>query len=283
MGTSESELGGPLPTSFPSQLLFVATSLAVGTLAHAQTAPTPPASDRVEELVIIATRTEQPSLLVPAAVSTQDFSELRQEGFLYGTDEFRGVPGVYFRRGEGDGEEFPFLTIRGITGNHGNDTFLALIDGIPFVGADEEVLLFEVPYTAVERMEVVRGPVSALYGRGAIAGAVNYRTRTPDENAIHLSASVGNHDYYAGDVVLERQFGEHAALASLSYESDGGWREHSARHKANLFAKGDFRGARAAGAPAACVASARRRSRFETARSRASTRSRTSLPRAQTP
>lgn len=217
-----------------------ALALSFGAPVLAETEAKPPGAGSVEELVITATRSEQPALTVPAAVTAQDFVELQREGFLYGTDEFRGVPGVYFRRGEGDGEEFPSVSIRGITGNHGNDTFLALLDGIPFVGADEEVLLFEVPYSAVERVEVVRGPASALYGRGAIAGAVNYRTKTPDENAWHLSASAGSHGYYAGDIVLERQFGEHAALVSLATESDGGWREHSSRRKSNLFAKGEF-------------------------------------------
>ena len=60
-----------------------------------------------------------------------------------------------------------------MTGNHGNDTFLALIDGMPFIGPDEEVLLYEVPYPVVDSLEIVRGPVSALYGRGALAGALN--------------------------------------------------------------------------------------------------------------
>ena len=148
----------------------------------------------LDEIVVTATRSEQSILDVPAAVTTQNLDELRQQGFTYGTDEFRGVPGVYFRRGEGDGDEFPFISIRGVTGNHGNDTFLALIDGIPFVGPDEEVMLYQVPYAAVERVEVVRGPVSALYGRGAIAGAVNYLTRSPREDAFGLSVSAGSHD-----------------------------------------------------------------------------------------
>ena len=115
----------------------------------------------IERIVVTATRTEQMLLEVPAAVTVKEMNELLQKGFTYGTDEFRGVPGVFFRRGEGDGDEFPFISIRGATGNHGNDTFLALVDGIPFVGPDEEVLLFEVPYPIVDQIEIVRGPVSA--------------------------------------------------------------------------------------------------------------------------
>ncbi|MEM9233637.1 MAG: TonB-dependent receptor, partial [Pseudomonadota bacterium] len=156
-----------------------------------------------------------------------------------GTDEFRGVPGVFFRRGEGDGEEFPFISIRGVTGNHGNDTFLALVDGIPFVGPDEEVFLYEVPYPIVDQIEIVRGPVSALYGRGAIAGAVNYQTRTPSEDSNEFSLSAGSDDYYRGQALMERTFDNDAGfIASVSYEDFEGWRENSARETTSVFLKG---------------------------------------------
>ncbi len=217
-------------------LLLATTLLAAPGLAFAQSS----AEAEVDELVVTATRTEQSILEVPAAVTSQNLDELRQQGFAFGTDEFRGVPGVYFRRGEGDGDEFPFISIRGVTGNHGNDTFLALIDGIPYVGPDEEVMLFQVPYAAVERVEIVRGPVSALYGRGAIAGAVNYRLRDPREDATRLALSVGSDGYYRGDLVFERAGETASFVGSATYETYDGWREQSARENLNLFAKARF-------------------------------------------
>ncbi|WP_425409369.1 TonB-dependent receptor [Hyphococcus sp.] len=191
-----------------------------------------------DTIVVTATRTEKPLLKTPAAVTVQNLDNLRELGFTYGTDEFRGVPGVFFRRGEGDGDEFPFVTIRGVTGNHGNDTFLALIDGIPFVGPDEEVLLTEVPYGSVENVEIVRGPVSALYGRGAIAGAVNYLTRTPTKNGARLEFTGGSDDYYRAAGGVEGVFGDLSVLADGSYEKYDGWRENSERETVNLFLKG---------------------------------------------
>ncbi len=198
-------------------------------------------NEKSNTIVITATRSEKPLIEVPAAVTVQDMEELRKSGFTYGTDEFRGVPGVFFRRGEGDGDEFPFISIRGITGNHGNDTFLALVDGIPFVGPDEEVLLYEVPYAIVDQIDIVRGPVSALYGRGAIGGAVNYKTVNPDEGATHLSISAGSDAYYRGHALVERQLDSGTSiLASLSTEDYEGWRENSARKTTNAFFKGNI-------------------------------------------
>ncbi len=205
-------------------------------LAQEQTAL---AGESLDEIVVTATRRGKPLLEVAASVTVQSVEELRQKGFNYGTDEFRGVPGVFFRRGEGDGEEFPFVSIRGVTGNHGNDTFLALIDGIPFVGPDEEVLLYEVPYTAVDNMEIVRGPVSALYGRGAIAGAINYRTRPLTEDRTSIAVSGGNEGFMRAEANFERAFdGGAGVLVSAVYEDFEGWRDNSQRELTSLFVKG---------------------------------------------
>ena len=109
------------------------TSLLVGA-AYAAVA-TPLAAQETSEtvlddsatIVVTATRSETTLQDVPADVTVRDFDTLRRDGFTYGTDEFRGVPGVSFRRGEGDGDVFPFVSIRGSTGVEG---YLTLIDGL---------------------------------------------------------------------------------------------------------------------------------------------------------
>ncbi len=213
------------------------TALSVSGAAAAQT-PSADAAEFLDEIVVTATRRAKPLLEVPASVTLQDVEALRAKGFAYGTDEFRGVPGVFFRRGEGDGEEFPFISIRGVTGNHGNDTFLALIDGIPFVGPDEEVLLYQVPYPVVDKVEIVRGPVSTLYGRGAIAGAVNYRTRALEEDSTTVSVGAGSEGFFNLQGQVERSFeGGGGFLLNAVYEDFEGWRDNSQRELTSVFAK----------------------------------------------
>ncbi|WP_169336760.1 TonB-dependent receptor [Woodsholea maritima] len=211
------------------------SGLTGGAFAQAASPETAQHTDPEDIIVVTGTRLEQSLLEAPVAISVQDFDTLNARGFSYGTDEFRGVPGVFFRRGEGDGEEFPFISIRGVTGNHGNDTFLAMIDGIPFVGPDEEVLLYALPYAAIDRVEIVRGPVSALYGRGAIAGAVNYITTSPQEDETQIAATVGSDGLYrlnASRAIV----GENShLLASLSAETFEGWRDNSQRDTFNVF------------------------------------------------
>jgi TonB-dependent siderophore receptor len=194
----------------------------------------------LDEIVVTGTRIERTILETPASISVQNMEALYDRGFFSSPDELRGVPGVFFRRGEGDNDDFPSVTIRGVTGNHGNDTFLTLVDGIPFISANEEVLLNQVPFGALDRIEIVRGPVSALYGRGGISGAINYITKSPQTDATTLTLSGGSNGYYRAGGTLERSFDRARVLADVNYENAEGWRDSNARRILNTFVKGEF-------------------------------------------
>lgn len=212
--------------------------LAVLPLAVAAAEDAAPAGEKVEEeIVVLATRSEKSKLEVPAHVSTVDFATADAEGWSAGADELRAQPGIFFRRGEGDNDSLLFVSFRGITGNHGNDAFLALVDGIPFVGGDEEVLMDEIPYAAVDQIEIVRGPVSALYGRGGIAGAVNYALSQPAGNKTSLGLAAGSDSYFNLHGSLARQLGAGSLFLSADGLASEGWREQNENRRYNLFAR----------------------------------------------
>lgn len=194
-------------------------------------------SEVSDEIVVLATRSEKATLEVPAHVTTVDFEELTNDGFYAGADELRGQPGIFFRRSEGDNDAFLFVNFRGVTGNHGNDTFLALVDGIPFVSGDEEVLMSEIPYGAVENLEIVRGPVSALYGRGGIAGAVAYSLYSPADTRTDLRLAAGSDTYWNATLNLGRRFGDHGLFLSVDGLGADGWREHNQNQRLGVFGR----------------------------------------------
>lgn len=218
---------------------FAALGASVIALAHIVPAASAQDAERVEETIVVtATRTEEALITVPASIAVQKVDDLRRNGFTYGTDEYRGVTGVFFRRGEGDGDEFPFVSFRGSVGTEGS---LSLVDGIPIVGLYEETQLNEIPYDAIEQIEIVKGPVSALYGRGALYGATNYITRAPREDGLSTRLTAGSDDFYRVDLSAERALGETGGLLLAgSYEDYGGWREQGGREILNLFAKAQF-------------------------------------------
>lgn len=236
---------------------YCITALAAALLAtpvHAQVAGSPgqdavapmtssssnsaPRAQDLDTIVVTATRSEQALEQVPAAIVVRDMERLRDDGFTFGSDEYRGVTGVFFRRGEGDGDEFPFVSFRGSSGTDGS---LSLIDGIPIVGLYEETQLNEIPYDAVRAIEIVKGPVSTLYGRGALYGVTNYLTRNPTSDGISGSLATGSDGYARGEVSMSRAPAQGPAwLLSAAHEDYDGWRENGGRRLWNVFGKTVF-------------------------------------------
>ena len=111
------------------------------------------------------------------------------------SDVLRDVPGFAVSRTGGVGG-LTSVRVRGAEGNH----VLTLIDGIeaadPFQGEyDYGQLLSD----DIARVEILRGPQSALYGSDAIAGVVNYITPTAaDEAGARLRVEGGSHDTFGG-------------------------------------------------------------------------------------
>lgn len=196
----------------------------------------------VEQLVVTATREERPRHEVPAGIAVISEEALRASGAVDPGDALTGVPGLFFRRRDA-ADSFMDVTIRGLTGNHGNDTFLALLDGIPFVSAHEEVLLGEIPFGAVARVEVVRGPASALYGRGALSGAINYLTREPDaERRIDFDIGADHLGYRRPHVSANIPIvaDTNTLLVDGYYEQNDGWREATGRETTNILVKNEW-------------------------------------------
>ncbi|MCU7937994.1 MAG: TonB-dependent receptor [gamma proteobacterium symbiont of Bathyaustriella thionipta] len=132
----------------------------------------------VEELsqvkVIIATGTEQTIDKAPATVTVISAEDIKKTGATNLTDVLESVPGVHINsnsfgsrplvhmRGTGS-----FQTLLMVNGNDTRDLVWAF--GIFWKG---------IPVSAIERIEVIRGPGSALYGADASAGVINVITKT---------------------------------------------------------------------------------------------------------
>jgi vitamin B12 transporter len=100
--------------------------------------------------------------------------ELRRRQIRDAADALRSMPGVYVSRAAGFGGETQ-VRIRGAEANH----TLVMIDGVlanqPGTGEFDFALLSA---DQIERIEVIRGPQSGIYGSGAIGGVVNIVTRS---------------------------------------------------------------------------------------------------------
>jgi vitamin B12 transporter len=126
-----------------------------------------------EQLVVTASQVDQPLSRVPdsTAVISGETLAARQQ-FSVG-QALRSVPGLTVQQSGGPGSLTSLFTRGGES-----DFTLVLIDGIRANAFGGGVDLSQVPLADVERIEVVRGPQSALYGADAIGGVVQIITRS---------------------------------------------------------------------------------------------------------
>lgn len=216
---------------FPA-LLACTTALTLTTPAVALAAPTP-----LDEIIVTASRRAEAVRDVPASVSTLSRAEFEAKATRFIGEELRGLPGLVLRTN--DAGTYTDITIRGVPNRIHNDTLVVLMDGVPFVTGDDEVDLEQLPFGAAGRVDLVRGPMSALYGRGAIAGTINYLTREVGEEVFaQIEGGLGSHGWRrVGALAQTPTMPGGALLLAAEVQRGDGWRDRTGREEESLFAK----------------------------------------------
>ncbi len=127
------------------------------------------------ETVVTATRTETPTSHVGSAVTVISDEALRAGQYQWVSDALRQVPGVDVVRSGSYGAQTSVF-IRGANSNH----TLALVDGVEIADPSNPngaVDFSDFAPENIDRIEVLRGPASSLYGSDAIGGVINIITR----------------------------------------------------------------------------------------------------------
>ncbi|MBN1594077.1 MAG: TonB-dependent receptor [Candidatus Coatesbacteria bacterium] len=171
------------------------------------------------ELVVTATRTETDSSNVSAAITVVR-PEDQPKKPKTAADMLGAVPGLKFNR-YGGGMSLAAPSIRGSEGNQ----VLVIIDGIRLNSArGDGVDLSDVPASIIDRIEIVRGGSSALYGSDAMGGVINIITKKgAKRRETSLSLTGGSFGTYSGSLSRFESFDNRLDYSvSLSYgESEG--------------------------------------------------------------
>lgn len=157
----------------------IAMTSATFTSAQAQNLE-PSGEDEIQELgsiVVTAGGFEQSIIDAPASISIVTREELEKKAYRDVIDAVRNVPGVYLTGGAGTQD----ISIRGMDKKY----TMYLVDGRPVSagrsvntnGSDSGKQIGLPPLSMIERVEVIRGPMSSLYGSDAMGGVVNIITR----------------------------------------------------------------------------------------------------------
>lgn len=173
-----------------------------------------------DTLVVTASRVPVPLVAAGSSVSVIDREQIEARQSIFAADLLQDVPGVTVSRAGGVGSQTQ-VRVRGAEANQ----VLVLIDGIEAndPAGNDEFAFQDLTTWDVERIEVVRGPQSALWGSDALAGVVNVITRQPTgEFAAEGFAEAGAFDTFgAGARLAGEVLGARAGL-SLSRVDSGG-------------------------------------------------------------
>jgi outer membrane cobalamin receptor len=203
---------------------FMAVCVVVSGMVFVSGARAEEADVKLPEVVVTATKTEKDPKDVTQSVTVITADDIKKSGATTAGEAIQNTVGMRIRDNGPEGAEAS-VSIRGAT----SAQVLVLLDGrrlnSPRTGG-YNLSDLPVPLDSIERIEIVRGPSSALYGADAAGGVVNIITKKPKESKTTAEASAGSHGY---DLLAIRNQGS-VRLFSYSLSAD---RETSDGYRAN--------------------------------------------------
>lgn len=174
-----------------------------------------------EQVLVTATRLETPVREVASAVTVIEGAEIERRGHDNVADVLRDVPGIEIARTGGAGQTAS-LFIRGAS----SERVKILIDGIEYndpISPGRFADISHLQVDDIERIEIVRGPQSVLYGADAIGGVVNIITKRGGAPAVTtIRAEAGSHETFRESITTGGRIGEIDYFLNVSrYDSDG--------------------------------------------------------------
>jgi vitamin B12 transporter len=183
--------------------------------ACADDAPSDASPTDLDQVVVTATRTAQTQDQTLAAITVIDRAEIERLQPLSIVDLLQGTPGMSIANNGGPGKNTS-LFLRGTESDH----VLILVDGLKLGAATSgTAAIQDIPVDQIERIEIVRGPFSSLYGSEALGGVIQIFTRRPQGSFVpNFSAGIGSN-------ASER------ASAGVAGRGESGWYSVEASHE----------------------------------------------------
>lgn len=144
------------------------------------------------EVVVTATRTLKEIQEVPSAVHVIKGEEIQAKNVKTLRQVISQLPGMTMDK-RGEGKDGDTITMRGMS----TENILILVDGVPMNSTYNSVVdVNDIPVNNVERIEVLRGAASSIYGGHAVAGVINITTKKKDVEGTHfeLQGSYGTYN-----------------------------------------------------------------------------------------
>lgn len=224
-----------------TQKIICSMVLAGGWAAQAQEVPTLP------EVSVSATRVVRDSMDLPVAIDTVDQRAIREANPQVNLSEVLGrVPGIAVQNRQNFAQDLQ-ISSRGFGARSafGVRGIRLIADGIPATMPDGQGQAATFNLSSAQRIEVLRGPFSSLYGNAAGGVVQIFTADGPAEPAFSTSASAGSFGTWKLGTQYGGQHGPLNAIVDVSRFETDGYRDHSSarRDTANAKLRYDFGGA----------------------------------------
>jgi len=144
----------------------------------------------LDQVVVTATKTQKKIKDVPVVVQVITREEMDKKHVQNVDDALKGVSGIMIKRNNGLTSSEPTVIMRGFK----QRGILVLVDGqSQNDGYNGQITWSQVPIENIERIEIVKGPGSALYGSNAQGGVINIITKSKPANETVLKLGIGSH------------------------------------------------------------------------------------------
>jgi outer membrane cobalamin receptor len=213
------------PTKY-SALLIVACFTSFQ--AWSQTTDVDLPSYWLDEVVVVADRVQNRLHESAWATSVLTAEALRQIPAKTLGDALRHIPGITFVEKDGSGH-LSMAIVRGFFGGGETEYILLTVDGVPTNDLRTGLAEWsQIPVSEIERIEVLRGGASAVYGDAALGAVINIKTRD-SESGKHGGANLafGQRSERSLNVTNAFRLGKHRVRMGVSNNRSDGFRSHS--------------------------------------------------------
>ena len=199
----------------------------------------------LNEVVVTGSNSAVPENLLPYTVSVIDNRQLEATGQTQVLSAISGmVPSLFvsqrsvFGFGVSNGGA-GHIKLRGVDGDRAS-AVLMMVDGQPqFAGIYSHHIADFYDKEYVDRIEVLRGPGSVLYGSNAMAGAINVITKNAKKDGVAttLQSQYGSYNTWLSSITNTVRYGRFSSLVSLSYDRTDGTVDNFGFSQADGYAK----------------------------------------------
>ena len=194
--------------------------------------------DSLKEITITSNRITLPFSKTSRTITLITADDILKSSATNVADLLQNVSGVDIRRRGTDGMQSD-LYIRG--GNF--DQTLLLIDGVKMddVQTGHHTMNAILSLENIERIEIIKGPASRIYGQNAFTGAINIITKNVKDNSLDVALNYGSYNNKKGTASFTQKFENGGILASIGYQNSDGYRFNTDFENVTAFFKTDLK------------------------------------------